>query len=245
MIKGIMDATAGMMARDIQQEISANNLANAQTTGFKKDRLFYTELVDYQLALQKGKTPNSLNQLASGQRTIYEQGVLTRSGNPMDVALTDSGFFVVDNGAGEKYTRNGHFHVNPDGILVTADGDPVMGSGGEITLESGPVAITEDGIVVQNGNNMGNLRIVDFDDTRGLKKEGHHLYTQTDRQSIPRDLENPKVVSGSVEESNVNVVQQMVEMIQLQRAFDFAQRSIHSQDETLQMAVRDLGSVNR
>lgn len=246
MIKGLWDSGAGMLARSLQTEVTANNLANGQTTAFKEDRLSFRELIDGRLLLDRNRgVPSPENRLRGGFDTRFRQGAMRHTGSEMDFALEGPGFFVVETPEGERYTRDGHFFVGPEGALVNAEGLPVLGTAGRIELEPGPVTLDGDGQLLQNGNVVGSFRLVEFEEPRALAKLGRALY-----QPIPEDLQpeaaaDTRAVQGSLEASNVETVEQMVRLIEQERSFTFAQRALQLQDDNLGRAVTDIGKLQR
>jgi flagellar basal-body rod protein FlgG len=242
MIKGILDAAAGMLVRSVRQDILANNLANANTTAYKRDRLFQRQLLDQTLFLRSQKQGNPVDRLEQDRRTIFRQGPLRRTGNDLDAALSGRGFFVISTPRGERYTRNGNFYTNNEGILVTAEGYPVQGEGGDIQLGTGKVSIDNAGIISQNGLEVDRLQLVDFGDTTGLRKEGNSLFRQIRPDVTAETAAEVHVIQGSLEQGTVNIMKAMTEMIEIQRSFQAAQKTIHAQDETLAKAINEVGA---
>jgi flagellar basal-body rod protein FlgF len=246
MLKGILEATAGMMARGVQLEKVSQNLANANTTGYKSEHLAYTSLIDQEIARLQMRGERGLELLAPGQYTDYNSGAMMTTGNDLDVALSGDGFFVVQNQAGEEFfTRNGNFYRNDEGRLVTADNLQVVGQGGEIQLATGRITIDADGSISQGGSEIDQLKVVTFADNTSLKSIGYSLYTIASPTVTAQPVENPDVRQGTLEQSNVNIVAEMVDLIELQRIFKFTQRAIQSQNETLGLAVNSVGSLGR
>jgi len=246
MLKGILEATAGMMARGVQLEKVSQNLANANTTGYKSEHLAYTSLIDQEIARLQMQGERGLELLAPGQYTDYDAGAMLTTGNDLDVALSGTGFFVVRNQAGEEfYTRNGNFFRNSDGMLVTADNLQVVGEGGEIQLEAGRVSINVDGTISQRGSEVDQLKVVTFADNTSLKSVGYSLYAVASPTAAAEPVENPEVKQGNLEQSNVNIVAEMIDLIELQRIFQFTQRAIQAQHDPLRLAVNSVGALGR
>ena len=194
--------------------------------------------------------------------TTFEQGSLQKTENRLDLALEGRGFFTVETERGERYTRNGSFTINQDGILMTHQGNPVLGENGIIQIQHNNFKINERGEVVVNNaisreprdmvsmdrNEweeplvIDRLKIVDFHNIREIKKEGNSMYRETDFSGPPLPpLDPPKVLEGFLEKSNVNVVREMVEMIEVQRSYEANQKTITSQDETLGKLINEVG----
>ncbi len=219
-----------MTAQVYKNDITANNLANINTTGYKKD-IAFAKLVK--------------NSMASKieVKTNFSQGQLQTTDNPLDLALRGRGFFTVLKDGREYYTRNGHFNVSNEGILQTSDGYPVQGSGGAIFLSQGDsamgeVSISDHGEISVDGEFTDTLKIVDFDDLNRLQKKGENLFTANGL--VAKNLEEPELQQGKLEGSNVNPLQEMVEMIDLQRNFESSQRAITTIDRAEGKAANEI-----
>lgn len=198
--------------------------------------------------------------------TRFTQGPLKETGNPFDVAVDGDGFFVVQTPEGERYTRNGNFVLGKEGMLLTQDGMPVMGENGPIQIKKNNFVIDQEGKVYQNGRfsenpqrmvsleenewedveYVGKLRIVDFNRTRYLQKQGNSLWKRTVESGEPVQIpesEPTKVKQGFLETSNVNPVNAMVEMIEVNRAYEANQKVIHSQDSLTGRLINDAVKV--
>lgn len=226
MIRGIYITASGMLTRELAQEVLANNMANARTTGFKRDRVLF-----------RGVLPEGVLRVS----TDHSQGPLFRTGNPFDLAIQGRGFFVVETPEGIRYTRDGHFSLDEEGTLVTADGYPVLGEGGTLKLE-GTVSFGEDGTVKVGDVVVGRLRIEDFEDLGVLRKVGGGLFA-ADVEGRP--AEDFRIRQGFLEGANVSLVAEMVRMIANYRAYEAEQKALLAQDETLKKAVNEVGRVGR
>ncbi|MCB0281067.1 MAG: flagellar basal-body rod protein FlgF [Calditrichae bacterium] len=223
-----------MMAQVDRNNLAANNLANIETTGFKRDQLFFQTLSD-ELDVSKSMVHS----------TDMNQGHVEETGNPFDVALSGKGFFMVEMENGVAFTRDGSFHVDDEGILRSKSGMPVMGEGGWINVESETgaprkVSITERGEVYADNELIDTLSISDFENPADLKKIGGNLFKAGDdaREFI---VENPTVKQGFLEKSNVNPAQEMIELIEIQRQFESIQRMVRSLDDAYKEAVQQVG----
>ena len=246
MIKGLWDSGAGMIARSLQHDVTANNLANVNTTAFKQDRLNFREMINSRLLLDRvrgASSPESM--LREGMETRFHQGELQQTGNSLDFALNGDGFFVVNTADGQRYTRQGHFQVSVDGQLITMAGDPVMGQGGAITLNPGPVDASSDGRLFQEGEEVGQLQLVQFGEQENrLLKMGSGLFVPDDEDEVlPQQDTSTRVVQGQLEGSNSGAVEQMVHLIEQERMYTFTQQALSLQDENLGRAVGDLGRL--
>jgi flagellar basal-body rod protein FlgF len=238
MNRGIYATATGMVSGQKLLDVIANNLANANTTGFKRDGVAFNE------ALERGLRANGglgayVGKLGSGSAeqaryTVFEPGPIHATGNPLDVAIeTPRGLFAVQTPQGIRYTRDGAFSVNQDGLLVTKAGDPVLDDALQpIQLPPGSPKVTPDGSVSVEGKSAGKIGVFDGEFT----KIGDNLYEGSNAQLI----EGPRIAVASLESSNVNPVEAMIQMISVNRAFELAQKSIQQQDELAQKLIQSL-----
>ena len=243
MISGLYTLASGMVAQVARHEILANNLANSDTPGFKADQLLVTPLTpppDVTLPVRFPDTFPPSNVAVARHFTDYSQGPIRNTGQPLDVAISGRGFFVVETPDGERYTRAGNFAVDREGFMVTPGGQRVLGQGGPIQLRQGPVSIDDRGRIVEGGRIVGALRIVDFPAPYDLVKEAQQLFRPGDPQAIPQEIQGT-VVAGHLEGSNVSVVESMVTLIDTVRSFETYQKMIQSLDETVKQAANELG----
>lgn len=226
-----------------RHEVLANNLANVSTPGFKRDDL---SIVPDSVAAVT-RSANVLALPAGGsllQWTDFSQGFVQGTGRALDAAINGPGFFVIETDAGPRYTRAGAFNVRNDGVLVGANGAPVLGRGGRITLTSGKVSIGAGGEVVANGRVVDTLRVVDFPRPYRFVKEGLGLFAPVDHTVEPADAKGYEIAGGALEASNVGTVQMMVTMIDVLRTYEAAQRAMQSIEEANQHATSDIGKVS-
>ncbi len=237
MIKGLYSSSSGMPPMQVRMEMIANNLANINTNGFKKDALFIQMMNDQGVASGAGEISSRVRV----QRvTDFAEGALVQTNNPLDLALQGSGFFVVQTPQGLRYTRNGSFSITLDGTLATREGYPVIGAEGSIKfpdlqkLTHEAVAVTPTGEITVGKNVIGTLRIVEFEQPQRLKKAGGSLFS-IDPEDDPglKEVQEPTVRQGFLEESNVDGIAEMIEMIEITRHFESNQKAIASQDATL------------
>jgi flagellar basal-body rod protein FlgF len=229
MNRAIFPSVAGATAAWSQMEVVANNLSNTSTVGYKASRIAFT--VD-------GPDTGPLGQAYTQATQAYHDstdGTVRTTGNPLDFALRGEGWFVVRGGdGGERLTRDGRFTMNPDGQVVTANGDALMGQGGPVTLQQGDtLTVDSQGrMFVTNDlfrasgppQEVDRLKIV----SANAKPSGDNLWTATGPIT---ELLTPSVVQGSVEESNVNPMQMMVELVQASRSFEAFQKAIQAADD--------------
>ncbi|MCP4723560.1 MAG: flagellar basal-body rod protein FlgF [bacterium] len=245
MIKGLYTNAAAMVSLQLKQEITANNLANVNTTGFKKDGVFRKYLVDYATILKQNATDFKNIEDVDAVVTDFSQGDLIPTSNPLDTAIKGSGFFVVETPDGIRYTRGGNFTLDQDGFITTQEGYRVMGNNGPVQIAGNELFLGDDGTVTVDKNFIDVLRIVDFPQPYNLNKLGEGLYEAEPGTEFDQTVDNFKIRQGFVEMANVETVEEMVKIIQTFRDFEANQKSIQMQDTTLDRAVNDVGRLNR
>lgn len=254
MIKSLWTAKTGLEAQQTKLDVIANNLANVSTNGFKKSRAVFQDLL-YQNMRQAGARNDIQNtlpsglQLGSGVRPVaterlQTQGSLEHTGNSKDLAIDGEGFFQVLMPDGSSaYTRDGSFQVNEQGQMVTSNGYPLQPP---VVIPADALSITigKDGIVTvtqpgnSQSNQVGQLSLSTFVNPAGLQSIGDNLYLETSASGM-RNESTPglngagRLDQGYVETSNVNVVEEMVNMIQTQRAYEINSKAVQTTDEML------------
>jgi len=214
---------AGKFVNEKRLDIISNNLANALTSGYKAVRPVFN------MVSSADELTGNSELLKNAYVGIYDtfidfsDGAVLDSGSAFDMAIIGNGFFVVQGENGNVYTRNGQFTLDQNGRLVTMNGDPVMGKGGEITIDMSNgenLLIENDGSIYVGNDLVDTVRIVDFNDKRGLRPIGKNYFINENEaeQEITPDLYS--VRQGSYETSNVNVVREMVDLIQTMRAYE-------------------------
>jgi flagellar basal-body rod protein FlgG len=255
MINSLWIAKTGMEAQQMQLDVISNNLANSSTNGFKRASAVFEDLM-YQNLRQAGSNSSEQSQLPTGLqvglgvRTVatsrsFSQGALQQSSNKLDVAVQGNGFFQVTMPDGTtNYTRDGSFQVDSQGQLVTATGLPI-GNGVTVPANATSVAIGGDGTVTAQipgstaPQSIGTIALASFINPAGLDPKGQNLYAETPASGQP-NTGTPgsnglgALMQGYVETSNVNVVQELVTMIQTQRAYEMNSKAIQTSDQMLQ-----------
>jgi flagellar basal-body rod protein FlgF len=240
MIRGLYVAAEGMAARQKAQDVLAMNLANVNTTGFKADRPVFETALQRTLYRVEGTGATPIGTLSAGAllTTTYtdlQPGPLMRTGNPLDVAIEGEGYFAVQTPAGIRYTRNGAFSLNAEGILITREGFPVLGTQGVIRLpRSATLEIGEDGSLRIDGKVVDRLQIV-----QGTMRKDTNGWLVGNATPVA----TPRLITGMLEGANVNIVREMVEMIEYLRAYETHQRVIQAQDETLGRAINEIARI--
>jgi flagellar basal-body rod protein FlgF len=240
------------MVLERQMDVVANNVANVNTNGFKADNSLFEEY------LNSGAHED--NFIGRDRRVSYvqdrgtfkdlSQGPTEQTKNPLDVAIDGGGFLAVQTPAGERYTRDGSLQINNQGQLVTASGNPVLGTSGPIVFQptDHDVSIASDGnITVLEGINRidsvrGKLRLVSFTDAQKLLKEGSNLYSAGAGTTAQPDLAS-RVKQGFIEKSNVNSVAEMSRMIDVTRAYQQIASMLQTQSDLHKSAIQQLADV--
>ncbi len=242
MIKGIFTSAVSMFARRTQQEILSNNLANVNTAGFKRDRIFFRNTLDSAAFVRRDDPQQEQQELQF--YTDFSQGRLYKTDALLDFAIEGDGFFVVDGGNEQLYTRNGHFIINENRELMTSMGQRVLGENGPIILPDGDFSVNHNGEILDANNQVVNRFLVArFDDPNlSLMKRGNNLFMRRPNAPEPEMAAAP-VRQGYLESANVNIIEEMVDMIVVLRDFANNQKTIQAQDDTLRQAVTELGRI--
>ena len=264
--KGIYSAVSGAMAQSSRLDTIANNLANVNTTSFKKDRQVFSEYLSAnekpQDVIQAPRIPASIESFYDmqggdnayvnpvGTFTNFEQGSLRSTGSAMDVAIEGKGFFEVLTPQGVRWTRNGNLQVDGNGRLTTKEGFPVLRDGQNdpaqrvINLNSRNLTISQTGDIYEGGNAAGRLSVVEFMNTDELQKVGNSLYQmKANALTTPIPAREARIHQGFVEGSNVNVVEEMTDMITANRVFEATQQTIKAHDQMDDKLINQVGKV--
>ncbi|MDR1689784.1 MAG: flagellar hook-basal body protein [Clostridiales bacterium] len=253
MVRGLYTSGVGMMAVMRKFDVISDNIANADTTGFKKDtvitRSFSEELMKRLDDPASNQTAHSvrvgrvsLGVFVDTLNTNFGSGAIRITDNEFDLAINGDGFFTIgttdENGEyAEKYSRDGSLTVR-NGLLVTKDGNTVLGLNGVITLPEGEFTVSEAGEVRVNGEYIDTLRMTSFTDNQTLRKYKDNLYSTTPESELTNF--QGRVQQGALEASNVNSISEMVDMITVNRLYEANQRVITTIDTTLGRAVNDI-----
>ena len=282
MVRGWYTAASGMRAQQWRLDAVANNLANVDTDGYKRDQAAFKAFPELLLRRLKDDGQYShpfgsadvapiIGKLGTGVElnelyTCFDQGSLKETQSDFDVALDGKGFFAVATPQGERYTRNGSFQLGKEGYLETKEGYPVLGENGPIRVKANNFQIDKDGriwinaeyaddpnLLISKENNtwaqtalLDKLKVVDFDLDRYLKKEGSSLYYATDTSgpaAIMDEGSRPKVMQGFTEAANVEPVREMVQMIEVNRAYEANQKVIQTHDSMLGTLINQYARV--
>lgn len=234
---GMTEGTETMLAQERRMEQIANNLANVDTSGYKKEDITFWEMM-FTAADHRPRVGKALKVL-----TDHEQGSAKQTDNPLDFAINGDGFFRVQTPAGVRYTRNGNFTLNNQGQLSTFDGNLVIGEGGPIVLTDQNIKVGRDGLITANGQEINRLSITTFADVNTLEKEGANLFRPSEGAAQELPVEAPDIKQGYLEGANVNIVSEMTAMIDLQRAYQSQQKAIQTTDEIDQQSTSRVGKL--
>ncbi len=256
MIRALYSAATGMLGQQLNIDVIANNLANVNTTGFKKGRADFQELL-YQTLREPGSASTTTTQSPTGIQVglgarpaavqrLFLQGSLVQTANPLDLAVEGDGFFQVQVQTGETvYTRAGSFKIDNQSRLVTSEGDPLEPAI-TVPLEAEEVTVGQDGIVTASlpgqtaPAQIGQIQIARFANPAGLRALGRNLSAETESGGTPQvgtpgEDGRGTILQGFVEQSNVSVVEELIALIVGQRAYEITSRAITAADEMLRV----------
>ncbi|MEJ7600387.1 MAG: flagellar basal-body rod protein FlgF [Kofleriaceae bacterium] len=234
MSSGIYIATAGATAQSHALDATANNIANASTAGFRSDRVVFQE------ALTAARSADMSSVAVGTSRIDSQAGALTTTDNPLDLALEGDGYFGVETPNGARYTRAGNFRIDDERRIVTTEGNTLRGEGGApivVPPETTALAVGTDGTVSADGNPIGKLELARFASNQ-MSREGGTLYAAAGATQ-PGDA--PKVRSGMLEASNVNIVRGVVDLVKVSRTYESLMKVIQGYHDVESRAARDLG----
>ncbi len=251
--QGIYSLVSRGKTVETQMDAVANNLANVDTVGYKEDQPAFAQVLAKTVGTAGESDEESFvahEHIApySGRGQSYvtvgdmgkdfSRGRLNPTGNDLDFAIaSEQGFFSIQTPQGERFTRAGTFRLNRDNQLVTVDGNPVNGKEGPLVLKGEKIQMGEDGSILVDGKPSGGVRIVTFPFPDRLQKLGSNLFAPVDAANNARTMENPALIQGFVESSNVNAIREMTKMIEANRAYTQMQKAIGVADEMNQKAI--------
>lgn len=234
----ILIGLSRQMALRHQMDMVANNIANLNTTAYKSEELLFRE---YLVESEQGDQMSYVESYGTLRNTT--EGAMRPTENPLDLAISGDGYFVVETEDGAKYTRNGHFRLNEEGQLTTMDGDPVLDIDDRIIEFADPsieITISRDGSITGVDGEDFRIAVVSFENEQALKKDESGLY-KTDQD--PVEVETPGVLQGMLEASNVQPIIQMTNMIEVQRAYEQMQKAMNTEHDLQRDAISRLGKI--
>ena len=251
LIRGIYIAASGMLAESLRADVTANNLANVNTAGFKKDFAVMKDYASRQIKrIHDGETEPEIGTMGAGAwvdtiATRHSAGIMRNTNNSLDFALEGKGYFAVETPAGIRFTRNGAFTRSANGELVTEDGYRVQGQNGLINLEGNGqkanVTVSEDGRIFLDEVENNSFQLYGFEDENRLRKEGNNLFRPP--EGMEPQAATATVRQGFLEMSNVNVISEMVNMIAGYRAYETNSKVVQTHDTLLDKAVNEVARV--
>jgi flagellar basal-body rod protein FlgF len=260
MIKNIFAPLSGGVAQERMLEILSNNMANANTTGYKEEQISFAALESNPWAAYSTPLPpaqfkvnmdevfplhgNDMGYSAIAHvNTSFNQGSLQKTGNSLDAALQGEGFFTVTTPFGDRYTRDGNFSLTPNGTLTTKNGNVVLGEKGSIVgLKEGEVRITSAGDIYLKDKFIDKIKVTNFEDKTVLQKLGDNLFIH---DGAPENVKQftGEVTQGYLESSNVNSMRNLTNMIIAHRQYEALQKAVKSHDQTMEMSSNKVGVV--
>jgi flagellar basal-body rod protein FlgG len=231
MLNGLFSNFSGTFVNSRRLEIVSNNIANVSTPGFKVSRPVFNAFT--------GEDESGNGMLQNTFVSMYDSYLnfaaapLLETGNNLDFAIEGEGFFVVSTKDGPMYTRNGKFALSIDKKLVTANGDPVLGKGGEISIDGKQINVENDGSIYVDNTFIDSIKIVDFEDKKYIRNYGKNLFINTKEGSAEIIPENSTIRQGYYEASNVDIMREMIEMIHTVRAYEAYTKLGESLDNVL------------
>ncbi len=220
MAGGYYTALSGMQARMAALDRIASDIANASTAGYKTER---SGTIEAQRRSFGAVLQSAVDVVNGDSKIDLRPGALAPTGRSMDVAIEGQGFFVVETAYGQRYTRNGYLMRNADGLLATDEGDPVLGASGPIKIGTGDIEIDADGTVRSGTTVAGTLKVVDFGPGAKLERDGGSRLRTT---ATPQVVEKPSFSTGSLEQSNVSVVERVAELSDVSRGYATLLRAV-------------------
>ena len=231
MIFDVTEVVQAGIRQEMKMETIINHLANVGTTGFKADILSFDEMLQANMSID------------------FSQGGFIPTGNSLDLAINGDGFFKIQTQRGIRYTRNGTFTLNSDNMLVTQNGDPVLGDRGPISIQGGRVEINDSGEIWVEDKTTGTMgmvgkpAIVDFAQKDRFTKEGESLFIYNGSPLDEIAPEGAIVRQGELEMPNVNTVMEMTKMIETMRSYESCMKTLQAMDETDSKAINELGKL--
>ena len=259
MQNAMYSALFGALSNEHRVNSIANNLANVNTTGYKRDLLAFKDtmvmfahdhIMEPVASIRDKKffpDPQHISRTRLAvSLTDFQQGGMKVSSGPLDLAINGEGFFKVSFPDGEFYTRNGHFTINEEGTLVTERGWPVMSEGGQITIPAGTknIVIGENGNVFADDNLVGQVQVVTVDNLANLEKQGSNMFRPRPGAEVEEMAVDPNrtwVAQGFLESANVDAVYEMVNMIEAQRQFEAYQKVMQTSDTIDREVITKVG----
>lgn len=253
MIKELYTAAMGMIPQQTRLEVIANNMANSNTSGFKRDNVFERNIIDAKANLWNTPGDAEDDDPPIGKYIDFRAGSFQETGNPLDMVIQDKGFFTLQDEEGKEFlSRNGHFKLSTDGKIIAKDGKMLMGVDGPISVsaqfnsennnsesKSVDIKINDQGDVFANKERIGSLLIAKVENPQQLEKVSNECFVARENAGVTYNSnESVSIKQGWLEGSNVDIIKEMVDMIELQRMFEAGSKVIHTNDSTLDNSIK-------
>lgn len=249
MYQGFYNLTSGMLTQSRNLNVISNNMVNIQTAGYKREKMVSTTFQEemlYRTGKRYKDNPEEMattSKIRTADRTYinYEQGSFEQTDGIYDFALADQGFFCIDTPGGIRYTRNGSFSVDDEGFLTLNGMGRVQGADGQpIQIDNENFEVDSQGTITVEDRQLGRLRVVDFEDYEQLHKEDYGMFSTN---QAAQDVERPSILWKTLEDSNVDMVEEMTNMMSSQRALQSAAQALKMYDQIMSKAVTDVGRL--
>jgi flagellar basal-body rod protein FlgG len=252
-MRGLYNAAGSMLVNQVRLENISNNLANISTPGYKRSEVVaraFPEILLYRTERtgERGGALAAPVGLAAENIAIEETylvntpGAVLATGRQLDLALQGPGFFVLETPGGIRYSRDGHFQISAEGLLVNSLGYPVLGESGRIALPNEQPAVDGSGNIYVQGERVDRLQVLTFVPENSLWKDEYNLL-QALAEAVPQRVEEPTVLQGYLEESNADLARQMTDLVKVRRSYEAAQKIVQTYDRLLARAANELGSL--
>jgi flagellar basal-body rod protein FlgG len=241
----MLDAARGCMKEELRMDTISNNLANCNVIGFKKDKISFQDLLKNLQAKDYNKIQSISKEALVRVETDLQQGDMNATGNTLDFAIEGDGFFKVDTPQGLRYTRKGNFILDGQNYLITQEGFRVLGSGGPIQINEGNVSVDGAGKIMVDDAEAGQMDLVYFSDPKALEKAGLALFKNLKPDNNPEipAAADVRVKQGYVELSNVDVIQETVDMIECLRAYESYTKAMQTLDGIDNKVINDVAKL--
>ncbi len=234
----LYSALSGSMVKELELQMVANNLANANTDGYKETTLSFESVMESEAGQNNDKSTPFVK--VAEKQIDFSSGAMVATGNQFDLAIQGPGFFEVSTDKGNFYTRNGAFTLNEEGELITAQGNKVVGDGGTLKINgNGNVQIDLKGNILVNGESQGKIKVVEFDDPNKLDTSGGSMFVAGEG-AAPKAAAISNVIQGKRESSNVNMMKSIVRLIDINRQYQAYQKVIQMES---QMKSTSVGNI--
>jgi flagellar basal-body rod protein FlgF len=235
-------AASGASSQITALDVTANNLANASTAGYKADQAVFREHLIAAMYVGKAAREMRYNGVATVAPDM-RSGPIQLTNKPLDVAIDGEGYFAIKTPRGERYTRAGAFQIGPDGALVTAQGYSVSDASGSpisVQPDAKVLSMGDDGTLTVDDSDVGQLKIVKFAQVSGLEKDGDTLFRATVRSGVAQVMPQPAVMGGALEMPNVSIVKGMTDLVSATRAFEAMEKAVETFSQLEHRAATDI-----